>query len=143
MNTDRINQPKPSLLRRGGSFIQRYKNKYKYWRDADVSFPEAHTAFPNCVIGNAPPKSGTYLLNSIFNYLGNWKNVGVHILNTHYIEFGDYEGSDTPRIYSPASTSIRSLRNGQLAAAHLTWSQELDEVMSERSDGHSLKHVFS
>ena len=133
---------KPAILRKGRSVVRRFQNRCRYLRDARVLFPEERTAFPNCVIGNAVPKSGTYLLNSIFNYLGNWKNIGIHILHNHYIDFGDYRRADTPRIYRPASKSVRSLRNGQLAAAHLTWNRELNEVMSEQREDHALKHVF-
>ncbi|MCI5123092.1 MAG: hypothetical protein D3925_01095 [Candidatus Electrothrix sp. AR5] len=144
MNTTRCYYSKKSMARKTGeSIIKMLHNKYKCVRDKKVPFPQEHSNFSNCIIGNAPPKSGTYLLNSIFNYLDNWKNIGIHILNTHYIDFGNYDVDvDTRRVYRSATENVKKLKNGQLIAAHLPWSKKLDEILSEQWEGHSLKHVL-
>ena len=133
---------KLTLTRISKGLIARILKKYRYIRDKANPFPEKHSEFPNCVIGNAPPKSGTYLLNSILNYLDNWNNIGVHLLHSHYIDFGDYKfRADTPRIYRPAVECVSDLRNGQLVAAHLNWNKELDKALNERN-GRTLKHIL-
>jgi hypothetical protein len=134
---------KMTLAQIGKGIIARIINRYKYFRDSEVQFPEKCSEFSNCVIGNAPPKSGTYLLNSILNYLDNWNNTGIHLLDSQYIDFGDYKSNkDTPRIYRPAVECLSNLKNGQLVAAHLTWNQELDKALSEQRKECKLKHIL-
>jgi len=133
----------PLLNRIGKGLISRMLDKYRYIQDARVPFPARHSTSPNCVIGNAPPKSGTYLLNSILNYLDIWNNLGIHLLPRHYIDFGDYKGKvDTPRIYRPAGKCVRDLRNGQLVAAHLPWNEQLGKAFNHRTADREIKHLL-
>jgi hypothetical protein len=90
-----------------------------------------------CVVGNAIPKSGTYLLKEISKYLGLWTDTGIHILDRHYFQFRD--GCDTLRIPLCAGYSLKKLQPGQLVAAHV---HHHPAVATYFSTHPSARHIF-
>ena len=94
----------------------------------------------SCVIGNGVPKSGTYLINSILNYLDHWENIGIHInpADWHTVTLG----SDGNYHSCLPQFSTRKLRNGQLVAAHLPWSKGLEKSISHVTTARRIKHIL-
>lgn len=111
------------------------------------SWPQQFSPFsPNakntdsCIIGNGIPKGGTYLINSIIEYLDKWENTRVHINPDHWYFVpihGDISVNDcTPQF------SVKKLRNGQMVAAHLPWSQVLEKSIEHVTPNRRIKHVL-
>lgn len=94
----------------------------------------------SCVIGNGVPKSGTYMINSILNYLDQWENIGVHINPSDWHHFT----SGPDRNYHPClpQFSAQKLRNGQMVAAHLPWSKYLERSISNVTNSRRIKHIL-
>ena len=94
----------------------------------------------SCVIGNGIPKSGTYLINSILDYLGKWENIGVHI---HPGRWDNKSSSGDPLGHRClAQFSVQKLRNGQMVAAHLEWSKGLEKSIAHVTGIRRVKHVL-
>ena len=88
------------------------------------------------VVGNAIPKSGTYLLNSIIKTLGSWGNPDIHFIGGNAFLMNDTRDSELVAI-DPLQ-GIRSLPNGVSVAAHLHYSPKLSALFEESR----FKHVF-
>lgn len=100
---------------------------------------QAHdTCAPTLVIGNAIPKSGTYLLNAIIRTLGQWQNPGLHVMS-HALVVMD-EGGKSSRTYKAlADDVIKSMPTGITLAAHLRYDRRLSDLLSHNP---SVKHIF-
>lgn len=89
------------------------------------------------IIGNAIPKSGTYLLNSIFKYFGCWVDNRIHILPYETYQFHDHR--DTSRFSYRPEKVISNIKSGYIFAAHLPFTNELKETLKRST---KVKHVF-
>ena len=104
------------------------------------SFTSKRMKTDSCVIGNGIPKSGTYLINSILNYLGRWEDIGIHINPNDWDDVKS--GPDRlPHMCLPRF-STQKLRNGQMVAAHLPWSKGLEERIAHTTNSRRIKHVL-
>ena len=93
---------------------------------------------PTLVIGNAIPKSGTYLLNAIIRTLGGWQNPGLHVMS-HTLVAMD-EGGKSSQVYNAlAADVIESMPAGITVAAHLRYDNRLSSLLASNS---SIKHIF-
>jgi hypothetical protein len=88
------------------------------------------------VVGNAIPKSGTYLLSAIFRELGAWGNPDIHVLDSQ--TFLMNPEADTTVLSLPAVDSIRALSDGVFVAAHLHYSSGLSAEFGQGK----VKHIF-
>ncbi|NQT93168.1 MAG: hypothetical protein HQ559_10440 [Lentisphaerae bacterium] len=103
------------------------------------SFTLERTAAPTAVIGNAVPKSGTYLLNAILRFLNRWHDTRVHFLSGQYLQFRD--GADTVAVRTAAPRAVRLLRAGQMAAAHCPWTADLSQTIAAAGGSQGVKHL--
>lgn len=106
-------------------------------RNFNRCFPKSRGKAETCVIGNAIPKSGTYLLNSILRHLGAWQKTDIHFLDHRTFQF--HEDKDTTSFILPAYKAIRVLQNGQMAAAHLHHTKLLAKVIDTNP---KVRHIF-
>lgn len=103
-------------------------------------FAQQRKEADTCVVTNGIPKSGTYFIHKIVAYLGRWKNIRVHIIPGEWYTVppeGDF-------IYTqaPEHSSVQRILNGQFVAAHLPWTQELEDVMRENLPTRRIKHIL-
>ena len=102
----------------------------------------------SCVIGNAIPKSGTHLLESIHAYLGKWENIRIGLANDAWSTSGDRLGkvpdgqSKMFDCVCSARFHVKKLRNGQMAQAGFSWSKGLERTIARVTDSRRIKHVF-
>ena len=94
----------------------------------------------SCILTNAIPKSGTYLINRIVECLDNWENTEVQINYDFYYTFPAHGEAGVFECLS--SSSLKKLLNGQLVAAHLPYSKDLEEVIKEVNPARRIKHIF-
>lgn len=114
---------KKDQARRNGLIIEAHCKKYA--KSAN-----------SLVVGNAIPKSGTYLLNAIFRELGRWGDPRLHLLDNSTQLANDT--SDTIVLSIPAVESFGCLPTGIVAAAHLHYSPEL----SAKFQDEHVRHIF-
>jgi hypothetical protein len=96
-----------------------------------------HTGISESIIvGNAIPKSGTYLLNSIIKTLELWGNPDIHFLGSN--AFLMSETHDSEFVAIDALNGLSSLPNGVSVAAHLHYSPKLSALF----EGPRYKHIF-
>ncbi len=112
--------------------VEKPKLLIKYWNLSQSPFRQIRKQANTCVIGNGIPKSGTYFLHKIIEYVGKWEDLKLHILDRGWCE--------RQITLCPVKFSVRKLRAGQFAPAHLRWSKPLEKRIS-RSSQH-IKHVF-
>ena len=119
----KVSRINPPLSDWGGQFTPFSRGK----KDSDC-----------CVITNGIGKSGTHLLDSILKYLGAWENIGV------WIGVGDWRSSSRPqRPHLGAQRfAIKKMRNGQMAAGDLPWSEPLARSFREDSPARRIKHLM-
>ncbi|MCI5148847.1 MAG: hypothetical protein D3916_05565 [Candidatus Electrothrix sp. MAN1_4] len=103
-------------------------------------FLQQRNGADTCVITNGIPKSGTYFINKIVAYLGHWENSRVHIIPGEYYTVPP-EG-DFIYIQCPEHHTVQRLLNGQFMAAHLPWTQKLEDVMRESTPTRCIKHIL-
>ena len=90
---------------------------------------------PASIIVNSIPKSGTYLLAQLVNMLGAYPQAGhLHFNDQHYTTGTDENGA-LQIIKMPAPGHLSALPPHHSAAAHLTWSQALDDALLEQNIG--------
>lgn len=107
-------------------------------RDVSLRLRDNDVFRPTLVIGNAIPKSGTYLLNAIIRELGYWQNPGLHLMS-HALVAMD-EGGRSSRVYtSLVSDVVNSLPRGITVAAHLKHNGRLADLLACSPD---VKHIF-
>lgn len=94
----------------------------------------------NCLITNAIPKSGTYFINRIAEYLDKWEDTKIQI-NPDFWYTLPPQG-DLGVFKCLPQFSVKKLRNGQMVAAHLPWSEHLEQVIENVSSTRRIKHVF-
>jgi hypothetical protein len=94
------------------------------------------TSQPFAVVGNAIPKSGTYLLNSIFREIGLWGNPNIHLLDSQTFLMNRDE--DTRVLRLNEVDAVSALPDGVFVAAHLHYS---DALSSQFGSGR-FKHIF-
>ena len=95
-------------------------------------------SFPTVVIGNAIPKSGTYLMNSIVRILGKWQNPRLHVMS-HALVAMDEAGKSSSVYKSSAADIIQLMPGGLIVAAHLMYDEKLAALLSSSS---RIKHIF-
>jgi hypothetical protein len=100
-------------------------------------FPSQHSSEPTCVIGNALPKSGTYLLKAILQHVGKWHDPKVHLLDNHYFQFRD--GRDSLSVPLPVTSALSRVRPGQQFAAHVHYSPTIASAISARP---FIRHMY-
>ena len=97
-----------------------------------------NTGAPTCVIGNALPKCGTYLLNSILKYLDKWADTGIHLTDACTFDFRN--AGRAPLIAEPPLDVMRHYaKPGQIYAGHLSWHNGLSKELQRRP---FIRHVF-
>ncbi len=112
-------------------------------RDRNRTFPETSKPCSYCILGNAHPKCGTYLLYEIIDYLKTCENIGIHIFDKHYMIFNDYKIiPKNPRVYWTSERILRNMKNGQFAVAHLPYKKSLAKIIGEPAPQRRLKHLF-
>ncbi|MEJ2102219.1 MAG: sulfotransferase domain-containing protein, partial [Desulfobacterales bacterium] len=94
----------------------------------------------SCVVANGIPKSGTYLIHKIIEWLARWKNLNIHISATHWDDVKDAKNQKIN--ICPSALSVKKLRNGQFVAAHLPFNKRLEKVMKIVNSNRRIKHVF-
>ena len=109
-----------------------------------VSIPQQFTPFsskrsstPTCIVGNAIPKCGTYLLDAIIHSLGSWERINIHVLSRHWDRVVTGEATTCTPSYA-----LRKLRNGQSIAAHLPYLRETEKVIDHKTNNRHIKHLF-
>ena len=110
------------------------------WAQQYIPFSESRSDAPTCVIGNAIPKSGTYLINRVIEFLGRWENVGIHVNPLHWDRVRP-DHRVVMRMCLPRF-AVRKLQNGQFVAAHLPWSRGVEQAIGECTGDRHVKHVF-
>lgn len=93
---------------------------------------------PTLVIGNAIPKSGTYLLNAIIRTLGGWQNPGLHVMS-HALVAMDEGGKSSQTHKALAADVLEAMPVGITVAAHLRYDKRLSDLLARNS---SIKHIF-
>ena len=104
-----------------------------------LPFRAAKGSARNVIIGNAVPKSGTYLLNNLIKVLGGWQDIQVHLGVLTWI---DKSGATDKSHWYPTDRLLRRLRNGQLVAAHLPYSEDLAAEILRPRQNREIKHLF-
>jgi len=105
-----------------------------------IPFSYQQKDIDSCVLTNAIPKSGTYLINRIVECLGYWENTEVQINYDFYYTFPAHGEAGIFECLS--SSSLKKLLNGQLVAAHLPYSKDLEKVIEDVSSARRIKHIF-
>ena len=107
-------------------------------RDTSLRLRDKEVSRSTLVIGNAIPKSGTYLLNAIIRELGCWHIPGLHLMS-HVLVAMEEDGRSS-RVYpSLVSDVINSLPRGIAVAAHLKHDSRLADLLASSPE---VKHVF-
>ena len=112
----------------------------KSWPQQFTPFSPVRKSIDSCVIASAIPKSGTYLLKSIVNYLGKWENIGVQVNTVHW---DNHEAGDgwVDRACLQRY-SVKKLRNGQLVSSHLLWSKAIERAVAQVTPQRRIKLLF-
>ena len=110
------------------------------WAQQFTPFSSTRSDAPTCVIGNAIPKSGTYLINRVIEYLARWENIRIHLNPLHW-DVVRPDNRVVMRMCLPRF-AIRKLQNGQFVAAHLPWSRGVEQSIGRSHPDRRIKHVF-
>ncbi len=91
--------------------------------------------FPNGI-----PKSGTYLINKIIEYIDKWEDIKIHINPWHW----DMTHDPKKHIINDclAKYAVKKLQNGQFVAAHLPWSKGLERNIKLITHRRRIKHIL-
>ncbi len=114
--------------------------KAKSWYLQFAPFSRQQRKTGNCLITNAIPKSGTYFINKIAECLDQWEDTKVQI-NPEFWYTLSSQG-DWCVFNCLPQFSVKKLRNGQMVAAHLPWSEDLERVIKNMTSTRRIKHVF-
>ena len=110
------------------------------WPGQFAPFARTATQAGTCVLANGIPKSGTYLLHRLVEWLGRWADAGVHVNPTHWDR--PHPDADTDEHPALPVHALRKLRNGQFVAAHLPWSAALEREIARPSARRRIRHVL-
>lgn len=114
--------------------------KVKSWSLQFTPFSSQQRNTNSCLITNAIPKSGTYFINKIAECLDKWEDTKVQINFDFWYTITPQGDVGVFKCLLPFS--VKKLRNGQLAAAHLPWSENLEQVIENVTTTRRIKHVF-
>ena len=106
-----------------------------------VPFSSQKSTTPTCVVGNAVPKCGTYLLDAIIKSLGAWEQLQIHVNARHWNTLADHP-TLRKSYYSFPHHALRKLRNGQFIAAHLPYERAIEKVIDQKNHNRRIKHIF-
>lgn len=109
------------------------------WSDEFTPFALDRTDTDSCVLSNGIRKCGTHLLDALIENLGYWKHTEVFIREAKYVRDFKGERKDTNCL---AQSSVKKLRNGQLAIGHVQWSPALDKILGQATRSRRTKHVL-
>ncbi len=132
----------PTNIRKYSDFIKTNPIRLitKSWLQQFTPFSRQHKDTDTCVITNGIPKSGTYFINKIIEALGKWENIRIHIIPGEFYTVpvnGDFIYYEClPRF------SVKRLLNGQFIAAHLPFTEDLDQVMGNVTFRRRIKHIL-
>lgn len=115
----------------------RTKEINEYKKSVASQITKASLSSDSILIGNAIPKSGTYLLNTIFRYLNKWSETKIHLLDNHTFQF--YDNKDTASFALNPIEMLNLMKPGQLCAAHFHYSDQLAEYFNNKKH---IKHIF-
>ncbi len=110
------------------------------WFQQFTPFSEIREEIDTCVIGNGIPKSGTYFLNKVIEYLNKWEKLDVHINPTRWNKHQAPEDIITHPCL--VNFSLKKLQNGQFVAAHLPWNQDLERMIDLAISRRRIKHIL-
>ena len=97
----------------------------------------------SCVLGNGIPKSGTYLINRVVEFLGLWENLHVHVGERKWVQYEPEESGREPVTHPGLPPDmVQKLRNGQFVAAHLPHSPELERVIARTKPNRRIRHLL-
>jgi hypothetical protein len=119
--------------KQGINFVKNFPTQF-------LPFSQASSDADSCVIANGIPKSGTYLIHKIIEWLDRWENLNIHISASHW---DDVKDPTNQKINTcPSAFSVKRLRNGQFVAAHLLWSKRLEKIIKTKNSNRRIKHIF-
>ncbi len=104
------------LTRFAGNGITRPYGRAKLAEDAGPS--------PVCVVANAIPKSGTYLLTLLLDATAQWRRLPIHILDQFYLD--RMSDGSTEVVPFPLPDNLDRLKPGQVVPAHILFDARVD-----------------
>jgi len=114
--------------------------KAKSWSLQFTPFSRQQKSTNSCLIANAISKSGTYFINRIAECLDKWEDTKVQINPDFWYTITPQGDVGVSKCLLPFS--VKKLRNGQLVATHLPWSEDLEQVIEKVTSTRRIKHVF-
>jgi hypothetical protein len=112
----------------------------KSWPQQFTPFSYKRKKTDTCVICNGIPKSGTYLIHKIVEYIDKWEDIKVHIGRTNWDQAGDTVVHINN--YCMAKYSVKKLQNGQFVGAHIPWRRGIQMSMKNITSGRRIKHIL-
>ncbi len=104
-------------------------------------FSEKRSERLDCVFGNAIPKSGTFLLNALLEYLSEWEVLPVFLRRGKWLT-DRKDGGELDVTPEPVAISCNRIRNGQAVSGHMEYSASAASALGRTTHERRLKHLF-
>ena len=122
------------------AFQHRVLLAVKSWPQQFAPFAYKRKETDTCVICNGIPKSGTYLIHKVVEYIDKWEDIKVHIGLSHW----DLTQNTEEHIINNclAKYAVKKLQNGQFIGAHFPWRRGIEMSMKDITSGRRIKHIL-